>query len=1014
MNRIFRLVWNAKLRAFVVASEHTSRQGKGGRRGVSVAASGLLVAMGLIVGSSAYAQDNRVVAGVDTSAQCDVVASDGSAATAVELRACEAAADVKVASGLASGAEKLEAQNDVHPFIGIGESDADEAQATGYNAIALGAGTEASEEGAMAIGANALSNGWNSMALGQASTATANGAVAIGDGAQVLRKENGAALSGGVDGIAIGTKAFVGVDPNGTEVPGSMPGKAGVAIGASARTYGRESVALGANSVADEDFVVSVGDARQGMTRRIVNLAAGTDDNDATTLGQLRSAVHALGGGADVDADGALVAPTYTIQDADFNNVGDALGALDQGLNTLRDGILVEQPAADGAITVGAGVGGVEVDFANKEGGARVLKGIANGEISETSAEAVNGSQLQATNTLVDEQGRAISAHNQSIGDLQGELGNLTTKVGENYDDLKSRIDDLDPGVPGLVEQPDADGAIKVGQNVNGGEVDFTNAGGGARILMGVADGEVSATSTQAVNGSQLNATNTLVNEQGNTIAAHERTIGGLQFDVSQLDTNVGRLGTTVLAHDQTIGDLQSELGTLDGTVGTLSQRVTDNYDDLKGRIDDLEPGTPGLVEQPATDGVITVGSGVGGTEVDFTNSTGEDRVLKGVASGELSATSKEAVNGSQLNATNALVSDQGTTITAHGQTIGELQTGLTTLDGTVGSLSQTVTENYDDLKGRIDDLDPAVPGLVEQPDADGAIKVGQNVNGGEVDFTNVGGDARVLKGVADGEVSATSTQAVNGRQLDATNQNVAALDQRVDALETGGGGPGEPLIEQDVATGDISIGGNEAGGLLNIAGVAGERVLTGVAAGQVGAGSRDAVNGEQLAQIRDELSNEIGDLGDRVSDIERGGGTPDPKPDPDPDPTPEPENDHVERAELERQIQQAKDYSDSHYESLKGSVDSLRQDMDDRFEMTDRRIDRIGAMGTAMSMMSSSMSAVRGQNRIAAGLGGQGSEQALAVGYQHIVEDTNAAITVGGSFSGGESQIGVGFGFGF
>ncbi|RRB53489.1 hypothetical protein EIA28_26570, partial [Escherichia coli] len=54
--------------------------------------------------------------------------------------------------------------------------------------------------------------------------------------------------------------------------------------------------------------------------------------------------VDALGGGAEVNADGTITAPTYTIANADYDNVGDALNAID---TTLDDALLWDADAGE-------------------------------------------------------------------------------------------------------------------------------------------------------------------------------------------------------------------------------------------------------------------------------------------------------------------------------------------------------------------------------------------------------------------------------------------------------------------------------------------------------------------------------------------------------------------------------------------------------------------------------------------------------------------------------------------
>ena len=109
----------------------------------------------------------------------------------------------------------------------------------------------------------------------------------------------------------------------------------------------RDAVALGAGSVADEANTVSVGslgrpqdtiksyDANSNPitlnnvanTRRIVNMAAGQNDNDAVNISQLKGVVGGLGGGASIQPDGSVSRPTYEVDGTNYDNVGDALKA---------------------------------------------------------------------------------------------------------------------------------------------------------------------------------------------------------------------------------------------------------------------------------------------------------------------------------------------------------------------------------------------------------------------------------------------------------------------------------------------------------------------------------------------------------------------------------------------------------------------------------------------------------------------------------------------------------------
>ena len=78
---------------------------------------------------------------------------------------------------------------------------------------------------------------------------------------------------------------------------------------------------------------------------------------------------------------------------------------------------------------------------------------------------------------------------------------------------------------------------------------------------------------------------------------------------------------------------------------------------------------------------------------------------------------------------------------------------------------------------------------------------------------------------------------------------------------------------------------------------------------------------------------------------------------------------------------------------------------------MQDRRISKIGAMGTAMSSMAMDAAGLAGENRVAVGGGFQSGQSAFAVGYQHTFNSNHANVSLSDSFASGESGVGVGVG---
>src|SRR5690606_8584513 len=92
-------------------------------------------------------------------------------------------------------------------------------------------------------------------------------------------------------------------------------------------------------------------------------------------------------------------------------------------------------------------------------------------------------------------------------------------------------------------------------------------------------------------------------------------------------------------------------------------------------------------------------------------------------------------------------------------------------------------------------------------------------------------------------------------------------------------------------------------------------------------------------------------------------------------------------------------------------AIDELRGQVEQRFALQDRRINQIGAMGTAMSSMAMNTAALSGTNRVGVGVGVQGGEEALSVGYQRTFGG-RASVSLGAAFGGGSNSVGAGAGF--
>ncbi|CAH1043417.1 YadA-like family protein [Halomonas sp. TD01] len=273
------------------------------------------------------------------------------------------------------------------------------ASATKDHALAVGDGAQAIGFEAMAIGREAVASGPNSsiaigqlakatqdfaISIGRSSEATAQNAVALGNGA-LARVEQGVALgSGSLSTVGAGVAGFV---PAGADA---------------------------ADEQAILDTIATRGSVDIG-SRQITRVAAGTKDGDAVNVAQLKSVNNLAGAGWDVQVNAEVadnVAPGETVQFIDGKNIditrdGDQIIKVATSDNVEFNQVTIGDATNNTVIT--STVDGLDV------GGDKITN-VADGEISNTSSDAVNGSQLFATNTNVDNNTTNITNNTTEIG----------------------------------------------------------------------------------------------------------------------------------------------------------------------------------------------------------------------------------------------------------------------------------------------------------------------------------------------------------------------------------------------------------------------------------------------------------------------------------------------------------------------------------------------------------------------------------------------------------------------
>ncbi|EPA9972519.1 YadA-like family protein [Escherichia coli] len=647
--------------------------------------------------------------------------------------------------------------------------------ASAANAIAMGAESKAAEN-ATAVGTNAEANGLNSIALGSGSIAdvdntialgnqsqaVAAGAIAIGqgnkaDGANAIALGNGS-ITGGVNAIALGQGSYAGLE-NGT------------AIGAQASAQGKNSVALGAGSVATDADTVSVGNTT--AQRQIVNMAAGdisTTSTDAINGSQLyaisKSVADNLGGGATVNAQGVVTSPNYRLKSGIFGTVGDALTGLDN--NTLQwDSLKKAYSAAHGTDTTST------------------ITNVKDGAISDTSKDAVNGSQLKTTNDNVATNTANITTNTNSIN-------TLTDSVGDLKDDALLW---------------------------NGTAFSAAHGTEATSKITNVKDGDLTAGSTDAVNGSQLKTTNDNVATNTTNITNLTDSVGDLKDDALLWNGTAfsAAHGTDATSKITNVKDGDLTAGSTDAVNG--SQLKTTN-DAVAANTTNIATNTTNITN--LTDAVDSLGDDSllwNATAGAFSAAHGTDATSKitNVKDGDLTAGSTDAVNGSQLKTTNDAVAANTTNIA-------------------------TNTTNITNLTDAVDSL--------------GDDSLLWNATAGAFSAAHGTEATSKITNVKDGDLTAGSTDAVNGSQLKTTNDAVAANTTNIATNTTNI----TNLTDAVDSLGDDSLLWNATAGAFSAAhGTEATSKITNLLAGTVSSDSTDAINGSQLYGLADSFTSYLG-----------------------------------------------------------------------------------------------------------------------------------------------------------
>ena len=488
------------------------------------------------------------------------------------------------------------------------------------------------------------------------------------------------------------------------------------------------------------------------------NLSVGTANENGTVPFFVNSngAFYAANGKLVVDKDGKV-----TATEGEIGNVVLKNGVLYKN-TALRDGELFVGDASGNysqITTKGAKLGKVTVAVDGK------ISGVAAGAITADSTDAVNGSQLHAVATEAGKHSKVVNGNNTNVeettvdgqkvykvnlnnnimvGDVTGKYvsisgtngtieatGYIATKD-RVYADKGAKLADID--VTGDKISNGASSIVLDGSNVKVNDKVTIDQNG---KISGVAAGEISSTSTDAINGSQLHQTNENVAANRADIDKNKADIAALDNRVTKNEQDIKQNAADIAQNKADIATNKADIATNKADIATNKANIAQNAADIKKvealakkhttvaagdniTVSDVGPNADGGKEYNVAlnkdinlDSVTTgqtvmnndglkVGKDVsvnatavtagqtsisndglnvnGKTYVSDNGLNANEQKITKVAEGELSATSMDAVNGSQLYKTNQEVVNNTNRINKLGSRVNKVGAGAAAL----------------------------------------------------------------------------------------------------------------------------------------------------------------------------------------------------------------------------------------------------------------------------------------------------------------------------------------------
>ena len=730
-------------------------------------------------------------------------------------------------------------------------------------------------EASIAIGVKAES-GDISLAIGTAAKAKKVNSVAVGTGAEATR-DNAVAIGGGATTEAAGTK----------EVNSTINNI----------TYTWEG---GQNTVAGD--VVSFG--RSGFERQLKHVAAGKvskDSTDAINGSQLYGVIDGLTRGsylhyAGDDAKGKDKTDNAVIKQSISNNRLDILGGADKtklsdnniGVNNDGSGKLLVKLAKDLKDLTSTNVSGIVTNASGIAMADKKITGLANGEVSANSKEAVTGSQLyELTNKPLTFTGDAGTPTSRKLGETLNLAGNddITTTASEGKVAFTLNKGAVAAGDTKVVSGDVVNTALNnkfnaVTLNTSGdsgtGAVNLASQ----NLAINGTEGIVTKAENQKVTVSLSEATKKKLAEVDTKIGDNNISLSG-----DKLESGTGDNNTTKVALTNNNG---INFGIKGGAEGELSDKNIGVLTGTTGVTVKLAKELKGLTSTEVS-GIVTNASGIAMA----------DKKITGLAKGDVSKDSTDAINGAQLHELKQNVE----TNRYKGWKINSDKTGTGVVEGNASKDVNSTNEVKFIAGNNVKLVQDGLNMTIQTLDNVAFSKV--TVGDVSIDAAGINAGNKVISNVANGAISADSKEAINGSQLHTAKTELTnALNTKAEELKTDGfsltaqdnqsvkkklgesievvgaddnvstkveDGKIKVALNKDLKLNSVTAGDNKFNTEgLNIGGVtvskdginANDKKITGLANGDVSANSKEAVTGSQLHELTNKPLTFTGDTG--------------------------------------------------------------------------------------------------------------------------------------------------------